>query len=778
MKRARAALSPSRRRLGLLLTLSSVLCLGCNASKDGKGAESQVAQGEAATSPAKKEAQLLPLPANAPAMKPYTDQKGQAATRTPWDNYKLEDTLSEKFIREGKTAPPPGTQAYPQYKEDFVGSLLRRGQVDFKVVGRLYGDKIIERSRSEEITATLYAAVDKGGQDPAMKANLIIGLIHIGFEDEAFKAIAKYKDEPWFAKDFDTNFYAGTLFFRHRRYAEAVPFLENADRVQSTPWVRIWLRTALGPDKSPEAGARKAELFPYGAHMGSGTLEDFPFEDRADFYGIRRWHLAGAVAFADYNNDTFIDFVAQGVYAQPELYLYENGKGFVQKSDQTLAGISNTPPAAVAADFNNDGWTDLYMTRAAWLSAGPNRLLMNFKGEGFVDMSEKGDAALAWQNSCGASALDFDQDGLLDLAVTGTAGGRLVLLKNMGDFEFKDVSKEARIEPTKAVTVGVSTGDVDGDGWTDIFVNSLSPTKVERRGYEAPNGLYINNRDGTFREEAVKRGVAEGTGFGFATWMFDYDNDGDLDILATNFVEGELAVLEGFQTAQEWEGALYGGPALYKNDGTGHFENVGAKAGFVPASIMGAQFIDMDLDGDQDVILGPGSHPIWNAQPLFVYRNNGDDSFTNITPLDAPEYFGKFHGMAYADFDRDGDPDVIVNNGGIHLNDRFRDLVLENKTKDRNWLHVKLVGTKANSGAVGSKVIARYGDKQLLQEVSAGEGFSSTNTPVLIFGLAKAPQVDSLTVEWVGGESETYGPFAPNQAIQITQGQKTPARLY
>ncbi|MDP6947282.1 MAG: CRTAC1 family protein, partial [Myxococcota bacterium] len=287
-------------------------------------------------------------------------------------------------------------------------------------------------------------------------------------------------------------------------------------------------------------------------------------------------------------------------------------------------------------------------------------------------------------------------------------------------------------------------------GWTDIFVNSLSPAEAEKRKYEAPNALYINNGDGTFREEGQKRGVAEGTGFGFATWMFDYDNDGDLDILATNFVEGDLEVLDGFQVVRKWDGTIYGGPALYKNDGSGHFTNIAQAAGFVPASIMGAQFVDMDLDGDLDVILGPGSHPLWNMQPLFMYRNNGNDTFTNVTPLDQPEYFGKFHGTAFADMDRDGDPDVIVNNGGIQLNDRFRDLVLENTTEGKNWLHVKLVGTKANRSGVGSRITARFGDRQLLQEVSAGEGFSSTNTPYLIFGLGDAPKVDSLVIDWMG----------------------------
>ena len=779
------------KRLHCLLSVVLVLGMGCqkevpeesekaptaeSASSEGEKAESK--ETESKETEEAKEVARLPIGPDMPKMLPLQNLIALAEKRSPWDNYVLEDELSEKFIAEGKTAPFPGSQLYAQYKEDFVGSFLKKGALDFKVVGNLYRDKVLERSRAGKIVADCYAAIAKNDGDPAMKGNLVVGLIHIGFEEEAFKAIAKYRNEAWFAKNWDVNFFSGTLFFRHRKYTESIPFFENAHRIESNPWVRLWLRMALGPDKSPEAMKRKEKLFPFGEHMGKGLEADFPFVEKADFYGIRRWNLAGAIAFGDFNNDTFVDFVAQGVYAQPELYLFENGKGYIQKADKTLAGVSNTPPACVAADFNNDGFTDLYMTRAAWLSAGPNRMLKNDGGKGFVDVSEGGDAALPWQNSCGASALDFDQDGLLDLAVTGTAGGRLALLKNMGNFEFKDVSRLAGIGDVKAVTVGVSTGDVNGDGWTDIFVNSLSPVRGPARKYEAPNGLYINNQDGTFSEEAEKRGVATGTSFGFATWMFDYDNDGDLDILASNFVEGDLAVLDGYQHKREWKGPRYGGPALYKNDGTGNFTNIGESAGFVPASIMGAQFVDMDLDGDQDVLLGSGSHPLRDMQPLFVYRNNGDDTFTNVTPLDDPRYVGKFHGMAFADMDRDGDPDMIINNGGIQLNDRFQDLVLENTTTGKNWIHIRLEGTTANRGGIGARVTAEFNNKKLLQEVSAGEGFSSTNTPYLVFGLGDAKSVQNITVEWMSGVKQTTGPLAANQALLVKQGKSTLVRVY
>jgi hypothetical protein len=719
--------------------------------------------------------QALPIGSDAPRLKGFQDQTAVAEKREPWDNYILEDPLSLRYIAEGKSAPYPQTKAWPRYQEDFVGSALQDGQIDFKIVGNLYREGLVVREKRAALTAQFQARVDASPEKTEMKANFILAMIHIGFEKEAFALIAKYRDAEWFSKHWDVNFFAGTLFFRHRRYAEATPFLRTAMNLNPDAWSRLWLKLALQGTEGTEE--ERAGLFDFGPHMGEGSAEGLPFKEVADFMGIRRWHLAGAIAFADYNNDTFVDFVANGVYATPELYLFENGKGFVRKEDKTLAGASNVPPACVAADFDNDGWTDLYMTRAAWLTSGPNRLLKNDGGKGFVDMSTKGDAALAWQNSCGASALDFDRDGLLDLAVTGTAGGRVVLLRNKGDFEFEDVSSAAGIEENKAVTVGVSTGDVNGDGFTDMFVNSLSPVPGPKRKYEAPNALYMNQGDGTFKEEAAVRGVADGTPFGFSSWMFDYDGDGDLDILAANFVEGDAQVLAGYQKERKWEG-LYWGPALYKNDGTGNFVNVAPTAGFIPASVMGAQFIDYDLDGDMDVILGPGSHPLKDMQPLFIYRNEGGDKFTNVTPLDDPLFFGKFHGMAFVDHDRDGDPDLYVNNGGILLSDRWRDLFLENTTEGMHWLHVKLVGTTANRSAVGARITATFGDRKMLQEVSAGEGFSSTNTPYLIFGLGQSATVDRLQVEWPGGETEVMTNLAADQAIVVTQGTPEPRRVY
>jgi hypothetical protein len=206
--------------------------------------------------------------------------------------------------------------------------------------------------------------------------------------------------------------------------------------------------------------------------------------------------------------------------------------------------------------------------------------------------------------------------------------------------------------------------------------------------------------------------------------------------------------------------------------------NIGQEAGFVPSSVMGAQFIDFDLDGDFDVILGPGNHPLPGMQPLFVYRNDGGNSFTNVTPLDNPIFYGKFHGMAFADLDRDGDPDLFVNNGGVLLSDRWRDMILENQTKGKTWLHIKLEGVKSNRSAIGARVKVYVQDRVLTQEVASGQGFSSTNTPYMIFGLGDAKQVDKLEILWPSGLKQELSGLAANQAFSLKEGAKEPIQVY
>lgn len=695
------------------------------------------------------------------------DRSESAAKRTPWDNFTTADRL---VVNRTDMSPMDSLESkWVQYKADPVGSMLKDGQVNFQLVNSMYRADILRFEDREKIVADMKAAVAAAKGDATLKGNLLVALVHIGFEEEALELLEEYRKEPWFSKNWDANFFAATLLFRHRRYAEAVPFLEAALLLNPDDWTKLWLRLALFDQPGPEAEARRRELFAFGEHMGKGDPAEFPFRDKSDAWGMRRWHLAGAVAFTDLDNDSYLDFVGNGVYASPEVYRYVPGVGFDRQSDPALDKIANVPSGCVAADFDNDGYEDLYFASAAWFGAGPNKLLRNDQGKGFTDVSDLGDAALVDQNSCGLSTLDYDRDGLLDIVVTGTKGGTVRLLRNTGDFVFKDVTQAVGMRHTPNPTVSLAVGDYDNDGDADVFLNSV--------GF---NVLYMNQGDGTFVDEAEARGVKQGTPFGFAAWSFDYDNDGDLDILASNFSSDgkkELLILRGFHEKTE-PFHRYQPAALYKNDGTGRFENVGQKAGFTPANIMGATWLDMDLDGDADVVLGPGSHPLETIEPIFVYRNDGDDVFTNVTPLDHPHFYGKFHGMAFADVDRDGDPDLYLNNGGVLLSDRFRDLLLENTTEGKRWLHLKLVGTKSNRSGVGARVTVDVAGRQLHQERVAGQGFSSTYSPYLIFGLNDSEKVEGVTIRWPSGAVQKLPPLAADQALVVTEGSDELQRVY
>ena len=715
--------------------------------------------------------------------RPGPDKTAQARAVGTWDNFSTQDTLNA--ARSIKTAPP--RMMLSAVMDRFEGRevadvLIEEGKLDFWAIAELYRQGRLTRDMQPEMARQIEERLAGPDIDPQRKLNAVIGLVHVGFDSTARKFGEQWQGEPWFQSNWDVNFYMGSMLFRYREFAEAVPYLERAVELNPDAESRLWLSRALLGTGKPEDATRAHELFPMGDHLGVEAGQH-PFVDKADEMGIRRWQLAGAMAWIDVEEDGWIDLIANGAYSNPEWYRNLPGEGLVRQEDAALDDIYNTPPGMAAADFDNDGYTDLYLTQAAWFSAGPNRLLENNDGKGFIDRSERGAAALEDQNSCGVAALDFDHDGLVDLSVTGTMGGTLRILKNKGNFEFEDVTAQVGILDDKFTAVGQAVGDVNGDGWPDILVNTFTPPfgGVPGSGFAGPNRLYINQGDGTFKEEGIERGIQLGTPMGFAGWMFDPDLDGDLDILAASFSAPEARVVQSLMVDLPPKGGVQPS-ALYLNDGSGNFKNVAVEAGFQAASIMGATYVDWDLDGDPDVVLGPGSHPLLNMQPLMLYRNDGVRDgiprFTLVTDLDDPHWYGKFHGMAFGDPDHDGDPDMMANNGGVMLSDRFIDLYLENQTTGAHWLHLRLKGTKSNASAIGARIEVDVGDRTLTQEVAAGQGFSSTMTPYLIFGLGEAEQADAVRIKWPTGETRTLPALAADQAIEVTEGTETLRRVY
>jgi hypothetical protein len=486
----------------------------------------------------------------------------------------------------------------------------------------------------------------------------------------------------------------------------------------------------------------------------------------------------GAAAL-DYDNDGWMDiFLVNGTTlegfpkgSEPTNRLYRN-KGNGTFEDVTArAGLtaSGWGQGACAGDYDNDGNIDLFVTY--W---GQNRLYRN-KGDGtFEDVTIPAGLKQARDRwGAGCAFLDYDRDGRLDLMAAnyidldlastptpdsglcrykgipvacgppGLPGGRNVLYRNRGG-TFEDVSDISGISKARGTyALGVATLDFDADGWTDIYVANDSN----------PSALYRNNRDGTFSDVGVTAGCAYSqdgkpqAGMGVA--IGDYDRNGTMDIFKTNFA-GDTST-------------------LYSNTGAGHCEDR-TFAGGIGLNTRwlgwGVGFLDLEGDGWLDLLLVNGHvYPevervkteAGYRQRKVVYRNERNGRFADVTlQLGAPlTDLRASRGAAFADFDNDGDVDVVINN--VHdVPELYR---LDRAAKPR-WIGVALVGTASNRSAIGARVTVTAADGKQVQEVRGGGSYYSQNDLRLYFGLGSQDRIESVEVRWPNGAVESFRDLA------------------
>jgi hypothetical protein len=491
-------------------------------------------------------------------------------------------------------------------------------------------------------------------------------------------------------------------------------------------------------------------------------------------------------AFFDYDNDGWIDiFLLSGTRLNgpppgTSNRLYKNNRDgtftdVTRKAGLEAVGWAN---AVCIGDYNNDGYEDLFCTYY-----GQNKLYRNLGNGTFKDVT--GEAGLESSEvrwGAGCSFLDYNRDGHLDLFVSnylqfdfehapkpganvncnwkgvpvncgprGFPFGRHSLYRNNGDGTFTDVSIESGFgKPWHNYGMTVVAADFNEDGWPDILVASDS----------TPSLLFINQRDGTFKEEGIERGVAlssdgmEQAGMGVG--IGDYDLSGYLDIFKTHF-------------AEDTDG-------LYKNDGTGNFDDrtLQAKLGVETRyASWGVGIFDLDNDGWPDIFFVTGSvYPEVEKQlprypdksPRILFRNLGNGVFEEIEnagPGVTAPHSGR--GCVFGDFDNDGDLDILI------LNMNEPPSLLRNDLKGtHHWLKVKLVGTKSNRSAIGARVLARYSGRVQAQEVLSQSSFFSCNDFRLHFGLGQATTAD-LTIRWPSGLTEKYPSVKCDQLVTIRE---------
>jgi len=488
------------------------------------------------------------------------------------------------------------------------------------------------------------------------------------------------------------------------------------------------------------------------------------FRDIAREKGIATEGLAGGVAFDDFTGDGRMDLFVSSWGQSEQLRFYVATKdGFEERTDQAnLSGLTGGLNL-IHADFDNDSDNDLLVLRGAWRQEQgriPNSLLRNDGNGKFTDVTKAAGLFEAHPTQTAVWA-DFDGDGWLDLFVGNESQPNgahpCELYRNDKNGRFTDIAQKAGIAITGYVK-GVTAGDFDNDGRMDIYVSRLDST----------NHLFKNESTGpghfSFREVTKTAGV-EASIKTFPTWFFDYNNDGHLDLLVLGYKASPADMANSYQGLPH-QGAV---PHLFENQGNGRFRDRTRQRELdIPLLAMGCNFGDLDNDGWLDFYIGTGDPNFTSIMPNRMFRNHKGKAFQDITTAGGFGHLQKGHGVAFVDFDEDGDQDVFSVMGGAYEGDRFTNVLFENPGFKNNWIKLLLKGTHSNRSAIGAKIELTLGQSKLYRVVSSGGSFGSAPLRSSI-GLGKATMIDKIRIRWPSGLTQSIGQTKVNQSLHIEE---------
>src|SRR3989454_142151 len=495
--------------------------------------------------------------------------------------------------------------------------------------------------------------------------------------------------------------------------------------------------------------------------------------------------LGSGCAFLDYDADGYQDILLVNSMDWPghkrgrsTLKLYKNNRNGTFSDVTRVAGLDVElyGMGIAVSDYNNDGFPDILIT-----CVGQNRLFRNTGKGTFQDVTKQSGLGGRQAFSTSATWFDYDRDGLLDLFVCNYVnwspehdvfcsldgkqksyctpeayrGETCWLLRNRGNGTFEDATAASGVFDASSKSLGVALLDFDQDGWPDLLVANDTQ----------PNKLYKNLRNGKFKDVAVEAGIAfspDGkarAGMGVA--IGDFENAGRTGIAITNFDNEMIGV--------------------YRAGKTGGYEEISLASGIGAASKttlgFGCAFLDVDLDGRLDLAVANGhiDETVRNirgnvgyAQAPQLFLNNGKGVFHNVADALGAEFaqakVGR--GLAYGDFDRDGDLDLLLttNNGPAFL---FRnDQLAGNRS-----IRFRLVGTKSNRDAIGSLVRIYSGALVQSRIVKTGSSYLSQSELPLTFGLGKRDMVERVVIQWPSGRTEEYKGLAAGRTYECLEGK-------
>ncbi len=672
----------------------------------------------------------------------YVDLNGSAAVGFPAQLAISVGTLVTQSALRGLAAwEVMGTSRMPLFIRDFVEMFT-----EFPVyIGLEYREAI------DKCQARLKSAPDDN------KTRLELGqmLIKCGSYLEAEKLLTQVPKGSFF---YPTAIYeAAVALYRAGRFeAAARASVEALNADPRNERARMWLWESarrLGGYPGYVTPAHRMELKAGFAKPG------VEFEDIAPRIGLDKTSAGRGTAIFDYDNDGYLDIAIASAHGGINLY-HNNGDGTF--SDVSVGSGLDTcydAFAITAGDYNNDGLTDLFVTRLGFY-AGHAHLFRN-NGDGtFTDVTVQA-GLTTWGPGFAASWVDYDNDGFLDLYIPNNLGSLFErktpnrLFHNNGDGTFTEVSEQCGLG-TIWPSIGGAWADYNNDGLPGLFVgNGLGRSQ-----------LYRNNGDGTFTDVSKEAGVDDLL-FASPVFWWDFDNDGWLDLAQCSWSDYEDVI----HTLRFGEGPADGSPMrVYRNNRDGTFSLVSRELGLTGCfGTMSANFGDFDNDGYLDLVLGNGSPKMDRMEPMIILENQGG-VFQNITFSSGLPFVGKSHGVNLGDLFGDGRLSIIVAAGGAYPGDLLTTNVYCPRTLPGNYLNVRLTGTVSNRSAIGARVSLEAAGKQQFRQVSGGSNFGCMPLEQH-FGLADATAVDAVEIRWPSGLVQRFDALPANRTLHFTEGE-------
>lgn len=505
-----------------------------------------------------------------------------------------------------------------------------------------------------------------------------------------------------------------------------------------------------------------------------------PFVDIAPNLGLDKKTMAGGSIVDDFNNDGYLDIVLSSWGLDEKMNFFKNNGNGSFSDASVSSGLAQFTGGLnmLQTDYNNDGFKDILVLRGGWKKEygnEPNSLLRN-NGDGtFTDVTKES-GLLSFHPTQTATWADFNNDGWLDVFIGNETSSDSVknpceLYINNKNGTFTNVSKQCHADIT-AFVKGVTSGDYNNDGWPDLFISTLNGKKILLQN-EGKTGKLL------FKDVSEEAGLTKNQNPTFPTWFWDYDNDGWLDILVCEYQFNNslawYAAAEALGSTKNISGRIF----LFRNKHDGTFEDVTEKVGLNKVAFaMGSNFGDIDNDGYPDIFLGTGNPQYESLVPDKMFQNIKGEKFLDVTSAARVGSLQKGHGVCFADLDDDGDEDIFIKMGGAYIGDAYQNSLFLNPGQNNNhWIGISLEGVKTNRAAIGARIKVTFKEngveRSVYHDVNSGGSFGCNPLEQHI-GIGSATVIDRIEINWPVSQSvQVFENIRPDQHLKIKEGIQT-----